>query len=350
MTAKLEELKKLKVAELKSRLKELGLDSRGLKAELIGRLWSAVDGGLESKNDTTDPHLTLSNEEDAISPPLPDRREYSDTATQTDTEPVAAEDSSGPGLGSQEETPQKPKCGEDLRVRTRKTQRAEEMGKGRAFYEFKEEVRYKRAKLPPVPVTEEIVVEDQSTVKIDLYNSHLHFEIGPDGTSGHPRFWERFPLLWSGCRLTHGVRQNRVGFEVRLERLLISEPQSQKEVELDTFGLRVGWSGACSSLMLGNDFLSFAYDGRGKKVSQGKEDDYGQPLSVGDIIGCYAMVQLNFRFIKMDFSWVLHFLWMHQHYRDNLCFHMLSVGAARFGFYLILCLAPGTPFLQVLHR
>uniref|UniRef100_A0A8C6UEJ4 Si:ch211-107m4.1 n=1 Tax=Neogobius melanostomus TaxID=47308 RepID=A0A8C6UEJ4_9GOBI len=243
MTAKLEELKKLKVPELKSRLKELGLDSRGLKAELIGRLWSALDGGLESKlkNDTTKPGLTLPTEEDPISPPLPARRE----------------------LGSREETLlQKRKGDEDLTVENRATLRAEEMVKGRAFYEFKEEIRYKR-------------YDDVQLVLNALLqnNSHLHFEVGPDGTSGHPRFWERFPLLWSGCRLTHGVQQNRVGFEVRLEKILISQTQSHKDVELDAFG---------------NDFLSFAYDGRGKKVSQGKEDDYGQPLSVGDIIGCYA--------------------------------------------------------------
>lgn len=31
-------------------------------------------------------------------------------------------------------------------------------------------------------------------------DSHLHFEVGPGGACGQPRFWARFPLLWSGCR------------------------------------------------------------------------------------------------------------------------------------------------------
>lgn len=289
MTAKLEELKKLKVPELRSRLKELGLDSKGLKAELVGRLWSAVDGGLESKlkSDTSKPHSTSSAEEEAVSPPLSARREYSDIATQTDIELSVAAVSPDTRLLTREEAQHKRKGDEHNAADDGKTLRAER-GKGRAFYEFKEEIKYKRAKLPPVPATEEILKEDQNKVKIDLYNSHLHFEVEPDGTSGHPRFWERCPLLWSGCRLTHGAQQNRVGFEVRLERLFMSQPQGQKDVPLDTFGLRVGWSGASTSLMLGNDVLSFAYDGRGKKVSQGKEDDYGQPLSVGDIIGCFA--------------------------------------------------------------
>lgn len=133
-------------------------------------------------------------------------------------------------------------------------------------------------------MTEETEEDDPNVVQIDPYNSHLHFEVGTDGACGHPRFWERFPLLWSGCRLSHGVQQNRVGFEVRLERKLLTT-QLQEQIDI---GLRVGWSVANTSLLLGEDHLSFAYDGRGKKVSQGKEDDYGEHLSVGDIVGCYA--------------------------------------------------------------
>jgi len=42
-------------------------------------------------------------------------------------------------------------------------------------------------------------------------------------------------------------------------------------------------------LIPGEDDLSFAYDGRGKKVSGGKEEAFGELLSEGDIIGCYAV-------------------------------------------------------------
>lgn len=41
--------------------------------------------------------------------------------------------------------------------------------------------------------------------------------------------------------------------------------------------------------MPGEDKLSFAYDGRGKKVSGGQEEEFGEPFSEGDIIGCYAV-------------------------------------------------------------
>lgn len=41
--------------------------------------------------------------------------------------------------------------------------------------------------------------------------------------------------------------------------------------------------------MPGRDEDSFAYDGRGIKVSGGTEQEFGEPFSVGDIIGCYAV-------------------------------------------------------------
>lgn len=49
----------------------------------------------------------------------------------------------------------------------------------------------------------------------------------------------------------------------------------------------------------GEDKLSFAYDGRGKKVSGGKEEEFGETLSEGDIVGCYS-VSSNFLFLHLD--------------------------------------------------
>lgn len=81
---------------------------------------------------------------------------------------------------------------------------------------------------------------------------------------------------------------------------------------MDPYCLRVGWSTADASLLLGEDELSFAYDGRGKKVSGGTEEEFGEPFSEGDIIGCYASfstdaaVELSFqkngRFMGVAFS------------------------------------------------
>uniref|UniRef100_A0A669EED6 Si:ch211-107m4.1 n=1 Tax=Oreochromis niloticus TaxID=8128 RepID=A0A669EED6_ORENI len=239
---KLADIKKLKVAELRSRLKELGLDSRGLKAELVERLWSAAEGE-QSGGDGEEESLKLHD---------------SSPILLVQTEPA--------------DVPKSPQ--------------------------------------PPAERSE-AEEQDEDKVRLDKYGSHLHFEVSPDGSSGQPRFWAQFPLLWSGCRLTHGVQQGRVGFEVRLERKLLTAQPDDHEVR-EPYGLRVGWSVADSSLLLGEDELSFCYDGRGKKVSDRKEENFGEPFSEGDIIGCYASfssdgaVELSFhkngRFVGVAFS------------------------------------------------
>ncbi|KAM8910708.1 heterogeneous nuclear ribonucleoprotein U-like protein 2 isoform 1-T1 [Spinachia spinachia] len=296
---KLADIKKLKVAELRSRLKELGLDNKGLKAELLGRLWSALEaqqGGSYGSLTPTSPQESTDLNEPSPGPRggaavaeqrEPDRShglEYADSSTQTegDCDPPSRR---GPHSGSASE------CEPGNRAQEAGDERPfsmEETGRGRAFYEFKEEMRYKRAKSPQPPAeSEEMEEEGDDKVKLDSYNGHLHFEGGPDGACGQPRFWSRFPSLWSGCRLTHGVLQGKVGFEVRLERKLWATQRGKQE-DVDSCGLRVGWSMDNTSLLLGEDELSFAYDGRGKKVSGGKEEAFGELLSEGDIVGCYA--------------------------------------------------------------
>ncbi|XP_044061283.1 heterogeneous nuclear ribonucleoprotein U-like protein 2 [Siniperca chuatsi] len=351
---KLTDIKKLKVPELRSRLNELGLDGRGLKAELVGRLWSALEAGQSGKDGEETPKLlndsslTLSVQTKTVdvrapssSPPteagvtapckLDCTRHYTDSATQTETHTGLPETHTGlptPQQGSELISDCVPEYqaeegeaemqqgdaegdaedpGEDSGA-----QASHEMDRGRAFYEFKEEIRYKRAKSPQPPVDREVTEEeDEDKVRLDPYDSHLHFEVGPDCSCGQPRFWARFPLLWSGCRLTHGVLQGRVGFEVRLERKLLTA-QLEEQEDMDPYGLRVGWSVASTSLLLGEDEFSFAYDGRGKKVSGGKEEEFGEPFSEGDIIGCYASfftdgaVEVSFhkngRFMGVAFS------------------------------------------------
>ncbi|KAM6923756.1 heterogeneous nuclear ribonucleoprotein U-like protein 2 [Xenentodon cancila] len=310
---KLTDIKKLKVAELRSRLTELGLDSRGLKADLVDRLRTASrtepspENGEEKTgipgDRSTAPAVQLETAgvHAASSSPPTDagvserceadrRRDYMDTATQTEPEPEP--DPPGkPGSTSV--------CVDAYPVREGGSGDVEDPGedsggppedtrRGRAFYEFKEEIRYKRAKSPqPTLDRAEAEEHDEDAVRLDSHDCHLHFEVGPDGFCGQPRFWDRFPLLWSGCRLTHGVQQGRVGFEARLERkLLTSQPEDQEDEE--PYGLRVGWSVSDTSLVLGEEELSFAYDACGKKATGGHEEAFGEPFSEGDIIGCYA--------------------------------------------------------------
>nr|XP_046261281.1 heterogeneous nuclear ribonucleoprotein U-like protein 2 [Scatophagus argus] len=318
----LADIKKLKVPELRSRLKELGLDIRGLKAELVGRLWSAleareseeaVEEGLKLQNDISLTRLSPTEAVDVraspSSPPTepgvtarckPDSsREFTDSATQTDTVLPAPQRGSEfisecvPVYQAEEEEAEMQQGNADRPGEDRRARLSEEMCRGRAFYEFKEEIRYKRAKSPQPPVDrEETREEDEDEVRLNPYDSHLHFQMGPECACGQPRFWARFPSLWSGCRLTHGVLQGRVGFEVRLEKKLLTS-QLEEQEDTNPHGLRVGWSMANTSLLLGEDEFSFAYDGRGKKVSGGTEEEFGEPFSVGDIIGCYASLSTD---------------------------------------------------------
>ncbi|XP_054648112.1 heterogeneous nuclear ribonucleoprotein U-like protein 2 [Dunckerocampus dactyliophorus] len=304
---KLADIKKLKVAELRSRLQEAGLDHRGLKTELVGRLWSSLDHRQSANTDEEDvkrqddgtTFLTVvtgdllgpasSSPVDPAAIALADQttRKYSDSTTQTESEE---------GLQSPSTDSERPPGGqdEDGQAERSELEPPQTDDRGRAFYEFKEEIRYKRAKPPQAPpAREETEQEDEDTVRLDSYHSHLHFEVGPDGACGQPRFWDRFPLLWSGCRLTHGVSQGSVGYEVRLERMLFSNHAVDGLESRESYGMRIGWSLAHTSLLLGEEAFSFAYDGRARKVSGGVEDNYGETFSEGDIVGCYATFSAN---------------------------------------------------------
>lgn len=92
----------------------------------------------------------------------------------------------------------------------------------------------------------------ESLFVVSIDDRHLHFEVGPDGSCGQPRFWAQFPSVWSGCRLSHGVLQGRVSFEVRLERKLMT-PQPEEAEVVERCGVRVGWSVANTSLLLGKE-------------------------------------------------------------------------------------------------
>lgn len=104
----LAEVKRLKVAELRALLTERGLDSKGLKAELVVRLISAIEAGVEpiksgdeggNGSETTsiepaeEPQKSHSPESEqcvrtrspvCISPPKKSMTAYTDQSTQTD--------------------------------------------------------------------------------------------------------------------------------------------------------------------------------------------------------------------------------------------------------------------------
>ncbi|KAL4622988.1 heterogeneous nuclear ribonucleoprotein U-like protein 2 [Arapaima gigas] len=200
--------------------------------------------------------------------------------------------------GSGEESGSEPDAGREKRARDTALEGAAGDGeprgvkrplgeRGRGYYEFKEEINYNRAKSPePDPELQNEEEVDRETVRLDSYNCDLHFEVDPDGTSGHPSLSEKFPLLWSGCRLTHGVSQGKVGFEAKfVKKMPVTELSAE---DPGTHVLRVGWSVDTPNFQLGEVELSYCFDGRGRKVTEGKEEDYGESFSESDVIGCYA--------------------------------------------------------------
>ncbi|XP_076861988.1 heterogeneous nuclear ribonucleoprotein U-like protein 2 [Brachyhypopomus gauderio] len=389
----LSEVRKLKVAELRSALQERGLDSKGLKAELVSRLISAIDAGpepiksaqetpLEEDNppELTRPNNTASNtlipsgsscqvlvdhqaqsdEGDPGSQVPPSTRPCVDKSTQTHPDsPVhtcccsnkrhaGSPQSNGKHLMQQLNTNGKvndkgdtshhtqesgvgartaaqgpevrdegpvsgclglppdgvfpAKNNDPLSCRvTEPPVEVERRGvcrtvgqppskRGRDYYEFKEEIQYNRAKTPePGSVNDDEMEVDGDVVRLDPYNSDLHFAVGADGSSGQPMLWETVPLLRSGCRLTHGFSRGKVGFEVKFVKRL-SAAAVDVPPEREPCALRVGWSVEDSTLQLGEEELSFALDGAGLAVSGGRLEKFGEPFSEGDVIGCYAFI------------------------------------------------------------
>ncbi|KAF4104626.1 heterogeneous nuclear ribonucleoprotein U-like protein 2 [Onychostoma macrolepis] len=360
----LAEVKRLKVAELRALLTERGLDSRGLKAELVVRLISAIEAGVEpvksgdeggNGSETTsiepaeEPQKSHSPESEqcvrtrspvCISPPKKSMTAYTDQSTQTDPlqlcsctapkaiaeaviseeqsreypaanlHPVAlataatedAESGCSPSVlaTSEPEAAQQqeqllrrlsggPETVDSTTEESRELKRPCEE-RGRDYYEFKEDIHYNRAKTPELlPEPEEEAEIDFEDVRLDSYNCDLHFEVDSDGSSGQPLFWEKFPLLWSGCRMTHGFCEGKVGFEAKFVKRL-SAPALDTSCDPDRHVLRVGWSVDNTSLQLGEVELSYGFDGRGRIVTGGKEEVFGEAFTEGDVIGCYAFI------------------------------------------------------------
>ncbi|XP_016336672.1 heterogeneous nuclear ribonucleoprotein U-like protein 2 isoform X2 [Sinocyclocheilus anshuiensis] len=359
----LAEVKRLKVAELRAMLTERGLDSRGLKAELVVRLISAIEAGVEpiksadegrngSETKSEEPQKTHSPESEqcvrtrspvCIGPPKKSMTAYTDQSTQTDplqlcscTAPIAIAKAAISGEERQQQAyPQHPAANlHPVALATAATEDAESgcsssvlaisepeaaqqqeqllrrlsdgpetvdstpdesrelkrpvEERGRDYYEFKEDIHYNRAKTPELlPEPEEEAEIDFEDVRLDSYSCDLHFEVDSDGSSGQPLFWETFPLLWSGCRMSHGFCQGKVGFEAKFVKRL-SAPALDTSCDPDRHVLRVGWSVDNTSLQLGEVELSYGFDGRGRIVTGAKEEAFGEPFTEGDVIGCYA--------------------------------------------------------------
>lgn len=169
---KLADIKKLKVPDLRSKLKELGLESGGLKAELVGRLWSFHEARtdaeiqetteINTQNDTSAKEMETENLRAAsasLTPTPPEScsvagvaprcevvptKEYTDTATQTESDSCPPSAQQNSEIISTRVLEQQDRIAEDEPGGAARGPDVDEKGRGRAFYEFKQEIRYKR--------------------------------------------------------------------------------------------------------------------------------------------------------------------------------------------------------------
>uniref|UniRef100_A0A4W5QY41 Heterogeneous nuclear ribonucleoprotein U-like 1 like n=1 Tax=Hucho hucho TaxID=62062 RepID=A0A4W5QY41_9TELE len=229
-------VKKLKVNELKEELQLRGLDTRGLKADLVSRLQSALEAEAAGEGD---------------GPPIADVAEEGDQQ-QHDIGGDAGDGDDGTNIG-----------GSNLCST----------------------LSSHRARSPQPPAEEEEEDFDDSLVAIDTYNCDLHFKVSRDRYSGYPLTIEGFAYLWSGARASYGVNKGRVCFEMK-----INEEISVKHLpssEPDPHVVRIGWSLDTCNTQLGEEPFSYGYGGTGKKSSKCKFEDYGEKFGENDVLGCY---------------------------------------------------------------
>ncbi|XP_071974539.1 heterogeneous nuclear ribonucleoprotein U-like protein 2 [Engystomops pustulosus] len=355
--------RRMKVTELRAELQRRGLDCRGLKAELSDRLQEALDsemlgGGEEerapgSMEEETEEERALDlaegeDDEDAAAATADEQlEEEEDEAAHNEREPGAQEeqqqeeedDDDAPAEGAAEapeEMDQAPPTGDaaagnlngaaqkeeagdsegkdnaeqaagdeqqdkkDIQAKNAGAARQgvkrvrEEEQRGRTYHEYKEEGYFSRSKSPVPPEEAAEDVED-SVVCLDKATCDLQLKMDKDQFGGRPLFAEKFPSLWAGSRATHGVTKGKAYFEVKVtENLPVKEGSSESPL------LRVGWSVSRSAAQLGEDDLSFAYDGRGLKVTSANFESYGESFEVNDVIGCLA--NLDADPVELSFS------------------------------------------------
>uniref|UniRef100_A0A8C1T130 Uncharacterized protein n=1 Tax=Cyprinus carpio TaxID=7962 RepID=A0A8C1T130_CYPCA len=283
------DVKKLKVNELKEELQKRGLDTRGLKVDLVERLQAALEAEKEPTcNDETETGSRVCMHEDHLMHALTNENENTLIKVKNEGEikmeqqgqQLPAPSSEWEDLESQQNT--EIKTEQDRHGHYGHKRRYDE-SHGFSYYEHRED-RRSRSPLPSADEDEEDF--DGTLVVIDTYNCDLHFKVSRDRCSGCPLTTEGFAYLWSGARATYGVNKGCVCYELKVMEYIPVKHLPGSEP--DPHVVRVGWSLDSCSTQLGEEAFSYGYGGTGKKSTCCKFEDYREKFGESDVIGCYV--------------------------------------------------------------
>uniref|UniRef100_A0AAY5F5Q2 Uncharacterized protein n=1 Tax=Electrophorus electricus TaxID=8005 RepID=A0AAY5F5Q2_ELEEL len=276
-------VKKLKVNELKEELQRRGLDTRGLKADLVDRLQAALEA--EAVGD---------GQQDCDAGGETGEGEYRDEGKQDlftvcfcffyrwRGNTVRFTEALREIRETEDDRCEQTRADDDRCASYGRKRSYDDGGRGYSYYEHRED---RRGRSPQPPAEEEEEDFDDTLVAIDTYNCDLHFKVSRDRYSGYPLTIEGFAYLWAGARASYGVTKGRVCYEMK-----INEEISVKHLpssEPDPHVVRIGWSLDSCSTQLGEEAFSYGYGGTGKKSSNCKFEDYGEKFHENDVIGCY---------------------------------------------------------------
>uniref|UniRef100_A0A8C9T3T8 Heterogeneous nuclear ribonucleoprotein U-like 1 like n=1 Tax=Scleropages formosus TaxID=113540 RepID=A0A8C9T3T8_SCLFO len=302
-------VKKLKVNELKEELQRRGLDTRGLKADLVDRLQAALEaeatgegaeagqlGAQEQDDEGSEDGVRTEGAGGSTPPPVVLKLMHHSSSEEFEVKEELKEENEPHYLEQQmQEQPEDVKEWEGMEAQMSAHVKAEddmnapysrkrpyEETRSYSYYEHRED---KRSRSPQPPAEEEEEDFDDTLVAIDTYNCDLHFKVSRDRYSGYPLTIEGFAYLWAGARASYGVNKGRVCYEIK-----INEEISVKHLpttEPDPHVVRVGWSLDSCMTQLGEEPFSFGYGGTGKKSCNLKFEDYAERFGENDVIGCY---------------------------------------------------------------
>ncbi|XP_059161035.1 heterogeneous nuclear ribonucleoprotein U-like protein 1 [Physella acuta] len=329
---------KLKVAELRDELKARGLDTKGNKAALVARLKEALESSADDNEEATvgqeeeekpmeesedkeaEEQEESSNVTEEVQPvdestndnedQTEQTKETAETETTEKEEENTAEESHQEANGDGDDEPPVV-LGEEFRTIDETTQDDNEEGntdrkrkrsrsrsprdrhrrsrsrsRDRHRRSHSRERRHARHSPPPRKVDmDDTTWESLTTFVLDRYDADMNLRFDDNNIKAHPLTVDGFAYMWSGVRAMYGVKTGKVAFEVKVLENLNVEHLSRDEPNPHV--LRVGWSVNSTSLNLGEEELSYGYDGTGKSSTACNFVDFGQTFGPGDVITAY---------------------------------------------------------------